>query len=85
MDPAMFATRTSNVSASIIREILKLTQGSDIISFGGGFPSPQSFPVEDMKRYNEELLAKYGKEILQYGTTEGFVPLREILAKQAEE
>ncbi|HPU95835.1 MAG TPA: PLP-dependent aminotransferase family protein [Bacillota bacterium] len=85
LDPAMFATRTSNVSASIIREILKLTQGSDIISFGGGFPSPQSFPVEDMKRYNEELLAKYGKEILQYGTTEGFVPLREILAKQAEE
>lgn len=84
LDPAMFATRTSNVSASIIREILKLTQGSDIISFGGGFPSPESFPVEDMRKYNEELLAKYGKEILQYGTTEGFVPLRVALAEQAE-
>ncbi|HOA15452.1 MAG TPA: PLP-dependent aminotransferase family protein [Bacillota bacterium] len=83
MDPAMFASRTANVSASIIREILKLTQGSDIISFGGGFPSPQSFPVEEMKLFNDELLAKYGKEILQYGTTEGFAPLRERLAKDA--
>jgi len=80
LDPALFSDRTSNVSASIIREILKLTQGSDIISFGGGFPSPQSFPVEEMKLYNEELLEKYGKEILQYGTTEGFGPLREIIA-----
>ncbi len=79
----MFASRTANVSASIIREILKLTQGSDIISFGGGFPSPQSFPVEEMKLFNDELLAKYGKEILQYGTTEGFAPLRERLAKDA--
>lgn len=83
LDPAMFASRTANVSASIIREILKLTQGSDIISFGGGFPSPQSFPVEEMKLHNEELLAKYGKEILQYGTTEGFGPLREKLAMEA--
>jgi len=83
LDPAMFASRTANVSASIIREILKLTQGSDIISFGGGFPSPQSFPVEEMKLFNDELLAKYGKEILQYGTTEGFAPLRERLAKDA--
>lgn len=83
LDPAMFASRTANVSASIIREILKLTQGSDIISFGGGFPSPQSFPVEEMKLFNDELLAKYGKEILQYGTTEGFGPLRERLAKEA--
>jgi len=79
----MFASRTANVSASIIREILKLTQGSDIISFGGGFPSPQSFPVEEMKLFNDELLAKYGKEILQYGTTEGFAPLMERLAKDA--
>lgn len=83
LDPAMFARRTSSVSASIIREILKLTQGSDIISFGGGFPSPQSFPVEQMRLYNDELLAKYGKEILQYGTTEGFPPLRELLAAES--
>ena len=82
MDPALFSARTSNVSASIIREIFKLTQGSDIISFGGGFPSPQSFPVEDMRIFNEELLAKHGKEILQYGTTEGYLPLREVLAKE---
>ena len=83
LDPALFSARTANVSASIIREILKLTQGSDIISFGGGFPSPNSFPVDDMKSINEELLTKYGKEILQYGTTEGFGPLREIIAKEA--
>jgi 2-aminoadipate transaminase len=82
LDPALFSARTANVSASIIREILKLTQGSDIISFGGGFPSPESFPVDDMKLYNEELLTKHGKEILQYGTTEGYVPLRELLANE---
>lgn len=75
-----FASRMENLSGSVIREILKLTQKPDIISFGGGLPSAESFPVEDLKKISEELFSQEGASMLQYGTTEGFDPLRDHLA-----
>jgi 2-aminoadipate transaminase len=67
---------------SAIREILKLTQRPDMISFAGGLPSPDSFPIEDIKRVTAEVLEQEGKSALQYGTTEGDIKLRTLLAER---
>ncbi len=74
---SVYSDSTKGMQRSAIREILKLTQQPDIISFAGGLPSPESFPVEDIKEVSSEILNEMGTTALQYGTTEGFVPLRE--------
>jgi 2-aminoadipate transaminase len=66
---------------SAIREILKLTQKPEIISFAGGLPAEKSFPVEDIKICMNEVLETAGTKALQYGTTEGCNELREQLVK----
>jgi len=73
------------ISSSAIRELLKLTQQSDIISFAGGLPAPELFPVEEFQTATDRVLAKYGSKALQYSTTEGYEPLREyIVDKMAQ-
>ncbi len=72
-----FAKRMENVSGSVIREILKLMGDPEIISFGGGNPAKESFPIELVEQIAHEVLEKNGANILQYGTTEGYMPLRE--------
>ncbi len=72
-----FAKRMENVSGSVIREILKLMGDPEIISFGGGNPAKESFPIEVVEQIAHEVLEKNGANILQYGTTEGYTPLRE--------
>lgn len=67
---------------SAIRELLKLMKKPGIISFGGGFPAPESFPVEDLKAVTQEVLDEEGALALQYGTTEGDDTLREVLAER---
>ncbi|MBN2777102.1 MAG: PLP-dependent aminotransferase family protein [Bacteroidales bacterium] len=64
---------------SAIREILKLTQKPEIISFAGGLPAEKSFPVDDIKICMNEVLETAGTKALQYGTTEGCNELREQL------
>jgi 2-aminoadipate transaminase len=66
---------------SPIREILKLTQRPEIISFAGGLPAENSFPVADIKECVDEILAELGTKALQYGTTEGYYDLRKELVK----
>lgn len=66
---------------SAIREILKLTQNPDIISFAGGLPAEASFPVEDIQICMNEVLSTNGTKALQYGTTEGWNELREEIVK----
>jgi 2-aminoadipate transaminase len=75
--------RASVMKASEIREILKLTQKPDMISFAGGLPNPLSFPVDKVKEIVNDLLKNDPGNSLQYGTTEGITPLREELAKMA--
>ncbi|MDA8234270.1 MAG: PLP-dependent aminotransferase family protein [Clostridia bacterium] len=75
-----FAKRFENLSGSVVREILKLTQQKDIISFGGGMPSADSFPVEELAQLAADTFADHGAQMLQYGTTEGYQPLREWIA-----
>lgn len=79
---SVFSTTAKGMKRSAIRELLKLTQRSDIISFAGGLPSPESFPIEQLKEISCEVLDKDGAQALQYGATEGDNKLREILVER---
>lgn len=76
------SNRMSFLKASEIRELLKLTEQPDIISFAGGLPAPELFPIEKLKEVSSKVLDESGRSALQYGTTEGFVPLRRIIAEE---
>lgn len=75
-----FAQRAEQLQGSAIREILKITQRPEIISFAGGLPSPATFPVEEMRAAFDKVLSQQGKIALQYGPTDGYGPLREWIA-----
>ncbi len=79
-----FATRTLRMKPSAIREILKLTQGAQVISFAGGLPAPHLFPVAQLGRAADTVLTQSGREALQYSTTEGYRPLREWVAARLQ-
>jgi len=68
------------LTGSEIRELLKLTAQPDIISFAGGMPAPELFPVEELKRIGVSVMEESGRIALQYSTTEGFPPLRKHIA-----
>jgi len=68
---------------SEIRELLKVTQDPEIISFAGGLPSPQSFPIQDLKGIVQTVLDHHGKVALQYGATQGINELREVIAERS--
>ncbi|HEX4382728.1 MAG TPA: PLP-dependent aminotransferase family protein [Myxococcales bacterium] len=74
------ARRMSNVQASAIREILKVTERPDVLSFAGGLPAPELFPVEALAAAHADVFAKNGAAALQYGPTEGHAPLRAWIA-----
>jgi len=75
-----FAERAAQLQSSFILEILKITQQPEIISFAGGLPSPATFPVETMKEAFDKVLTDAGKVALQYGPTDGYLPLRQWIA-----
>ncbi|MBB3222470.1 aminotransferase-like domain-containing protein [Pseudoduganella umbonata] len=75
-----FSERAQQLQSSFIREILKITQQPEIISFAGGLPSPATFPVEEMKAAFDKVLSTTGKTALQYGPTDGYMPLRQWIA-----
>lgn len=75
-----FSQRAQQLQGSVIREILKVTMRPEVISFAGGLPSPETFPVERMKAAFDTVLSRNGKVALQYGPTDGYAPLREFLA-----
>jgi 2-aminoadipate transaminase len=75
-----FSERADQLQSSFIREILKITQQPEIISFAGGLPSPLTFPVDEMKAAFDKVLTENGKVALQYGPTDGYLPLRQWIA-----
>ncbi|SHH52016.1 2-aminoadipate transaminase [Caloranaerobacter azorensis DSM 13643] len=77
-----YAERMGNIRASEIRELLKLIEKPEVISFAGGLPAPELFPVEEMKEITREVLEEEGEKVLQYGTTEGYTPLRKKIAER---
>ncbi len=76
-----FARRTEKMGVSALREILKVISKPGMISLAGGLPAPESFPVGIVKKLTSSVLKKYGPNSLQYGPTEGFMPLKKALAK----
>jgi 2-aminoadipate transaminase len=75
------AQRAEKMNPSVIREILKVTEKPGIISFAGGLPSPQTFPIDAMREASERVLRDDGKAALQYAASEGYAPLREWVAQ----
>ncbi len=75
----LLATRTKNMGASAIREILKVVSLPGMISLAGGIPAPESFPMEIISDITRDVIAKYSSKAFQYDLTEGFIPLREAL------
>jgi len=80
-----FASRMSAVKTSFIREILKVTENPEVISFAGGLPSPELFPIEALADIAADVLRTSGREALQYSTTEGYRPLREWVCNRYAE
>ena len=76
-----FSQRAKKIKSSAIRELLKITQRPEIISFAGGLPAPDVFPVERFREACNKVLEKQGKVALQYSATEGYEPLREMIAR----
>jgi len=77
-----YAKRMDYIKGSAIRELLKLTEQPEIISFAGGLPAPELFPIEEMKEVCVRVLDTDGKAALQYSPTEGYMPLRKIIAER---
>jgi 2-aminoadipate transaminase len=78
----LFADRMNSVHRSFVREILKVTEDPEIISFAGGLPNPRYFPVQEVAQAAEKVLSQCGEASLQYSTTEGYLPLREMIAER---
>ena len=77
----ILSTNVKGMKRSAIRELLKLTGDPEIISFAGGLPSPDSFPIQQLKEIVNEVLDEDGASALQYGATEGDTRLRELLVE----
>ncbi|AFZ83301.1 pyridoxal phosphate (PLP)-dependent aspartate aminotransferase [Candidatus Kinetoplastibacterium blastocrithidii TCC012E] len=77
-----FSKRSQQLKSSAIREILKVTERAEIISFAGGLPAPSGFPVDVIRAAIDKVLRDNGKVALQYGTTEGFAPLRSWISEE---
>ena len=78
--PWTLARRAERMNPSVIRELLKLTERPGIISFAGGLPSPDTFPIEAMREACDRVLLEDGRSALQYAASEGYGPLREWVA-----
>jgi len=77
-----FADRMARAHKSFVREILKVTEKPEIISFAGGLPNPRCFPVKEVMDATQKVLSESGEAVLQYSTTEGYLPLREMIARR---
>jgi 2-aminoadipate transaminase len=80
--PWQLSERARKLTSSAIREILKVTERPEVISFAGGLPSPATFPVEEMRLACDRILRDSPAAALQYSATEGYLPLREWVAQR---
>ena len=79
----LYSDRAGKMRKSVIRELLKVTQDPEIISFAGGLPNPNSFPIDDIESVVKNVMKNHGKTALQYGTTQGLRELREVIAERS--
>ena len=79
-----FAQRTQRMKGSAIRELLKFTEDPEVISFAGGMPAPEAFPTKEFTEACNRILKTQSSQALQYSSTDGYLPLREMIAKQSK-
>ena len=77
-----FAKRILQMDTALVRQTLALAAQKEVISFAGGLPAPESFPVEAMRQATDEVYRTQGRAALQYGPSSGYLPLREKLAQR---
>lgn len=80
----LYSNRASKMRKSVIRELLKITQDPEIISFAGGLPNPKSFPIDDLEGVIQDVLQRHGRTALQYGTTQGLSDLRKAISERVQ-
>ena len=78
-----YAQRTLQMKSSAIRELLKFAEMPDVISFAGGMPAPEVFPIKEFRDACMKVLSENGAACLQYGSTDGYMPLREMIARHS--
>jgi 2-aminoadipate transaminase len=81
----LFADRIAGVPRSFIREILKVAQDHSVISFAGGLPNPELFPVREIKMATAKAFEIFGNDIFQYSNSEGYTGLRELIVRRYRE
>lgn len=81
-EPHHFSPAGYNLESSILRDILKFSNQPGVISFAGGLPAPELFPVEEIRASVDRVLTRYGSQALQYGLSMGYGPLREWLGER---
>jgi 2-aminoadipate transaminase len=74
--------RSRKLTSSAIREILKVASSPDVISFAGGIPAPETFPVDLLRIASDRIFTAQASEALQYSVTEGYLPLRQWIANK---
>lgn len=79
-----YSDSSLNMKSSVIRDMFRLTADPEMISFAGGLPGPEAFPVEELKEIINKAISMYGSSVFQYGTTEGYAPLRESIISLME-
>ena len=79
----LYSDRAGKMRKSVIRELLKVTQDPEIISFAGGLPNPRSFPIKELEGVLDYVMENHGQVALQYGTTQGLTALREAIAERS--
>ena len=77
-----FSEKVSHLQASAIREILKFTSDPEVISFAAGNPAPEAFPIDEVRRISAKLFEEEPINVLQYGITEGYTPLRDLMKER---
>ena len=78
-----YAHRMKSMGSSVIRELLKYAEQPGIITFAGGLPAPEVFPLKEFQQACNNVLETQGAQALQYSTTEGYLPLREMISRHA--
>ena len=80
-----YAHRTKSMGSSVIRELLKYAEQPGIITFAGGLPAPEVFPLKEFQEACNTVVTEQGALALQYSTTEGHLPLREMIARHSSQ
>ena len=79
----LYSDRAGKMRKSVIRELLKVAQDPEIISFAGGLPNPKSFPTNDLSSIILKVMKNHSTAALQYGTTQGYDELRKQIAERS--